>query len=45
VVDDLIHFAGAFDERLPRAAIRNLALVADRGVDGERAVFTTTIAP
>ena len=38
-VDDLIHFAGSFDERLPGAVRRGLALAANRSVNSERALF------
>ncbi len=36
-VDDVIHFARSFDERLPRAVRAGLALAAKRSVNGERA--------
>src|SRR6266536_4022738 len=34
-VDDLIHFPGSLDERLPRAVRGGLALATDRSVNGE----------
>src|SRR6187431_2782227 len=39
VVDDLIDLAGPFDERLPSAVGFDLAMLADRFVNGERALL------
>ena len=38
-VGDVIYFAGSLDERLSRAVRGDLALAADRLVNGERALF------
>ena len=39
VVDDLVHFAGSLDERLPRAVRPDLALATNRSIDGELALL------
>src|SRR5262245_26853299 len=39
LIEDVIHFAGSLDERLPRAVRGGLALSADGVVNGERALL------